>query len=101
MADNQSSIALNIGSQRVSMAVFEPSKSGNSLVLKAYDSEVVLADPATEPSRPAQVSFAISQLAQRLKAGKGKVRYAVSGQSVFTRFVKLPPLGDDDIEQLV
>ncbi|WP_367871307.1 Amuc_1101 family PilM-like pilus complex protein [Luteolibacter sp. Populi] len=101
MADNQSSIALNIGSQRVSMAVFEPSKSGSSLVLKAYDSETVLADPATEPSRPAQISYAIGQLAQRLKAGKGKVRYAVSGQSVFTRFVKLPPLGDDDIEQLV
>lgn len=101
MADNQSSIALNIGSQRVSMAVFEPSKSGSSLVLKAYDSEVVLADPATEASRPAQISYAINQLAQRLKAGKGKVRYAVSGQSVFTRFVKLPPLDDDNVEQLV
>jgi type IV pilus assembly protein PilM len=100
MADNQSSIALNIGSQRVSMAVFEPSKSGSSLVLKAYDSEIVLADPATEPSRPAQIAYAIGQLSQKLKA-KGKVRYAVSGQSVFTRFVKLPPLGDDDIEQLV
>ena len=42
MADTQSSIALNIGSQRVSMAVFEPSKSGG-LVLKAYDSETILA----------------------------------------------------------
>lgn len=100
MADTQSSIALNIGSQRVSMAVFEPSKSGG-LVLKAYDSETILADPATEASRPAQVGFAIGQLTQRLKAGKSKVRYAVPGQSVFTRFVKLPPLGDDDIEQLV
>jgi type IV pilus assembly protein PilM len=100
MADTQSSIALNIGSQRVSMAVFEPSKSGG-LVLKAYDSETIIADPATEASRPAQVGLAISQLTQRLKAGKSKVRYAVSGGSVFTRFVKLPPLGDDDIEQLV
>ncbi|MEK7954274.1 Amuc_1101 family PilM-like pilus complex protein [Luteolibacter soli] len=100
MADTQSSIALNIGSQRVSMAVFEPSKNGG-LVLKGYDSEVILADPATEASRPAQIGYAIGQLTQRLKAGKSKVRYAVSGQSVFTRFVKLPPLGDDDIEQLV
>ncbi len=100
MADTQSSIALNIGSQRVSMAVFEPSKSGG-LVLKAFDSEVILADPATEASRPAQIGYAIGQLTQRLKAGKAKVRYAVSGGSVFTRFVKLPPIGDDDIEQLV
>jgi len=100
MADSQSSIALNIGSQRVSMAVFEPSKSGG-LVLKAYDSETILADPATEASRPAQVGYAITQLTQKLKAGRSKVRYAVAGSSVFTRFVKLPPLGDDDVEQLV
>ena len=100
MADSQSSIALNIGSQRVSMAVFEPSRSGG-LVLKAYDSETILADPATEASRPAQVGYAISQLAQKLKTGRSKVRYSVAGSSVFTRFVKLPPLGDDDIEQLV
>ncbi len=100
MADTQSSIALNIGSQRVSMAVFEPSKSGG-LILKAYDSETILADPATEASRPAQVGFAITQLAQKLKVGRSKVRYAVAGSSVFTRFVKLPPLDDDNIEQLV
>ena len=100
MADTQSSIALNIGSQRVSMAVFEPSKSGG-LVLKAYDSEIILADPATEATRAAQIGFAIGQLADRLKAGRSKVRYAISGQSVFTRFVKLPPLDDDNIEQLV
>lgn len=100
MADTQSSIALNIGSQRVSMAVFEPSRSGG-LVLKAYDSETILADPATESSRPAQIGYAIGQLTQRLKAGRSKVRYAISGQSVFTRFVKLPPLDDDNVEQLV
>lgn len=100
MADTQSSIALNIGSQRVGMAVFEPSKSGG-LILKAYDTETILADPATEGSRPAQIGYAIGQLAQRLKAGRSKVRYAISGQSVFTRFVKLPPLDDDNIEQLV
>lgn len=99
MADNQSTIALNIGTQRVSMAVFEPSKSG-ALVLKAYDAESILADPATEAARAAQISNAISTLVGRAGV-KGKVRYSISGQSVFIRFVKLPPLGDDDIEQLV
>jgi type IV pilus assembly protein PilM len=82
------------------MALFEPSKSGG-IILKAYDSETILADPATEASRPAQIGFAIGQLTQRLKAGRAKVRYAISGQSVFTRFVKLPPLDDDNVEQLV
>jgi type IV pilus assembly protein PilM len=100
MAENQTTVTLNIGSQRISMAVFETSKSGG-LVLKAFDSSELLADPATEAVRMPQTRLAILELAQKLKIGKAKVRYAVSGQSVFTRFVKLPPLDSDNIEQLV
>ncbi|MEN9975178.1 MAG: type pilus assembly protein PilM, partial [Verrucomicrobiota bacterium] len=100
MADTQTNVALNIGSQRISMAVFEVSKSG-ALVLKAYESEAIVADPAAEASRIGQIRITIGDLAQRLKIGKSKIRYAISGQAVFTRFVKLPPLQDDNIEQLV
>ena len=100
MAENQTTVTLNIGSQRVSMAVFETSKSGG-LVLKAYESTALLADPATESVRLPQTRLAIMELVQKLKVGKAKVRYAVSGQSVFTRFVKLPPLDNDNIEQLI
>ena len=100
MADTQTSVAINIGSQRISMAVFEASKNGG-LILKAYDSESIVADPAMDASRIAQTRVAISDLVARLKLGKVKARYAISGQAVFTRFVKLPPLQDDNIEQLV
>jgi type IV pilus assembly protein PilM len=100
MADNQTTVAINIGSQRIGMAVFEASKSGG-LVLKGYDSETIVADPALEASRLSQTRVAIADLAQRLNVGKNKARYAISGQSVFTRFVKLPPLQEDNIEQLV
>ncbi len=100
MADNQTTVALNIGSQRIGMAVFEASKNG-SLILKAYDSETIVADPALEASKISQTRIAVADLAQRLKVGKTKARYAISGQSVFTRFVKLPPLQEDNIEQLV
>jgi type IV pilus assembly protein PilM len=82
------------------MAVFEVSKNGG-LILKAYDSESIVADPSLDASRIAQTRVAISDLAGRLKVGKTKARYAISGQAVFTRFVKLPPLQDDNIEQLV
>jgi len=99
-ADSQSIVALNIGSQRIGMAVFEPSKSGG-IVLKAYDSTTILADPATEMSRIPQIKVAVSELVQRLKVGKSKARYAISGQSVFIRFAKLPPLGEENIEQIV
>jgi type IV pilus assembly protein PilM len=100
MADTQTTVALNIGSQRISMAVFEVSKSGG-LVLKAYDSESIVADPSMDASRIAQTRVAIGDLTRRLKIGQAKTRYAISGQAVFTRFVKLPPLHDDNIEQLV
>ena len=100
MADPQTTVAINIGSQRIGMAVFEVSKTGG-LVLKAYDSESVVADPSMDASRIAQTRVAIADLVQRLKPGKVKARYAISGQAVFTRFVKLPPLQDDNIEQLV
>jgi len=99
-ADSQSTVALNIGSQRIGMAVFEPSKGGG-LVLKAYESSSILADPATEMSRIPQVQLVVSELVERLKVAKSKVRYAISGQAVFTRFVKLPSLEDDNIEQIV
>jgi len=100
MADTQTTVALNIGSQRISMAVFEVSKNGG-LVLKAYDSESIVADPAMDASRISQSRVAICDLAQRIKVDKAKARYAISGQAVFTRFVKLPPLQEDNIEQLV
>ncbi|BCX46531.1 pilus assembly protein pilM [Haloferula helveola] len=99
MADNQSTIALNIGTQRVSMAVFDTSKSGG-LVLKQYDDTAILADPATDTIRASQIRQAVTELVAGMGV-KGKVRYSISGQSVFIRFVKLPPLDDDNIEQLV
>ncbi|MEX1049372.1 MAG: Amuc_1101 family PilM-like pilus complex protein [Akkermansiaceae bacterium] len=100
MAEIQTTVAINIGSQRIGMAVFEVSKSGG-LVLKGYEAETIVADPALDGSKISQIRVAVADLAQRLKVGKTKVRYAISGQSVFIRFVKLPPLQDDNIEQLV
>ena len=99
MADQQSIIALNIGSQRISMGVFIPSKSG--LVLKSYGATSILADPATEAARIPQVQLAIKELAKSLKLGSQKAAYALSGQSVFVRFVKLPPLETEDMGELV
>lgn len=101
MADLQNSVVLNIGSQRVSAAVFEVSKNGG-LVLKSYDSETITADPSVSDTvRTGQTRVALADLVKRLKLPKTKARYAISGQSVFTRFVKLPPLQEDSIEQLV
>lgn len=100
MADTLTTVALNIGSQRIGLAVFETSKSGG-LLLKSFASETIVADPAQESSRIGQIRVAVNDLARQLKVSKSKVRYAIAGQAVFTRFVKLPPLQEDNIEQLV
>jgi len=99
MADTQSIIALNIGSQRISMGVFAQTKKG--LVLKSQGATSILADPATEAARIPQVQLAIKELAKSLKLAKQKTAYSLSGQSVFVRFVKLPPLEEENVEELV
>jgi type IV pilus assembly protein PilM len=100
MADTQTNVAINLGSQRISMAVFENSKNG-LLKLKNFESDTITADPVLEASRNAQVRVALEEMIEKLKVSKSKVRYAISGQSVFTRFVKLPPLQDDNVERIV
>jgi len=100
MADSRSIVALNIGSQRVTMGLLARSSNGG-LILKKYESSSILADPAAEMTRLPQIRIAIAELVNKLGLSKEKVSYAISGQSVFTRFVKLPSLDNDDIEQLV
>ena len=72
MADSQSTIALNIGSQRITMAAFSP-KKGGGLSLKKYQEIDILADPSAESMRNAEVRGAVAQLAKSLKTGKEKV----------------------------
>lgn len=100
MADSPTTVALNIGSQRISVAVFETSKQGD-LILKGYESETIVTDPAFEASREIQILVALKDIVERLDIAKLKVRYAISAQATFIRFVKLPPIQDDNIEQLV
>ena len=100
MVDNKTIVAINIGSQRIGMAVFEPSKTGG-LVLKAYDFEEIMADPALDAARVGQTRIAVADLAQRLGITNSRTRYAIAGHAVFTRFVKLPPIQEENIDQLV
>lgn len=100
MPDVQTIVALNLGSQRISIAIFETSKNGG-MILKAFETDTIIADPAFEALRESHIKVALVELIEKLNIQKSKVRYAISGQSVFTRFVKLPPLQDDNIEQLV
>jgi len=99
MADTKNIAVLNLGSQRVSGAVF--GKVGGDLVLKRYDFVDLSGDPSVDVSRAPQLRVALQELAEKLRLSKQSVWYAVAGHVVFTRFVKLPPVQPDKVDQIV
>ena len=100
MSDSRQIVALNVGSKRVTMGVF--TRSGkNGLALSRYGSRVLDLDPSEESMRLGQMSSAIGELVSELKVKGSTVNYSVSGQSVFIRFIKLPPIDNADVTQLV
>jgi type IV pilus assembly protein PilM len=99
MADSKSIAVLNLGSQRLSGAIF--SKSGGDLVLKKYEFLDMSGDPTVDVSRAPQLTVGLQELASRLKLKGSPVNYAVAGHTVFSRFVKLPPVQGDRMDQIV
>lgn len=86
--------------QTVGLGDFRSTPQGG-LVLHAYSTRQLLADPAAEASRMAQIKLVIREMMGELKLKGGRVNYAIAAQSVFTRFVKLPTVDPDKIDQIV
>ena len=100
MADSKNIVVLNLGSQRVGGAVFSKT-SGGDLTLKRYEIMEMAGDPTIDATRLPQLKVTLEDLANRLKLSKSSVWYSVAGHTVFTRFVKLPPVQGDKLEQIV
>jgi type IV pilus assembly protein PilM len=93
-------ISLNIGSQTLGMAEFRSQPHGG-LVLQSCVLRELLIDPAGEGMRRSQISSAIQEMMHELQIKNGSVNYAVAGQSVFARFVKLPAVEEEKIEKII
>lgn len=100
MADTGTFAVLNLGSQRVSGAVFGKTRAGG-LVLKQVEFAEMFGDPSVEATRLPQMRVALMELCDKLKLKGKPVWYAIAGHVVFTRFVKLPPFEDDKADQIV
>lgn len=90
---------LSLGSQTLSLAQFTTGKAGN-LILEDFVQRELPPDLTADAARQSQVGFILEELARHGDV-KVPVRYAVSGQSVFARFVKLPPMGEQKVEEIV
>ncbi|MBR2328846.1 MAG: pilus assembly protein PilM, partial [Clostridia bacterium] len=99
MAEYKTTVALEIGSQSVTMGVFAP--AGRGFALSRYARRDILLDPVEEGMRMDYVGSAIAEMVQELKVRGSEVRNVVSGQQVFMRFIKLPAIDIDNIAEQV
>lgn len=93
-------ITLNLGSQTIGLAEFQPQAHGG-LVLLNHRLREVVADPAAEAMRNAQVSSTLREMLAEMQVRHESVNYAVPAQSVFARFVKLPAVEEEKIERII
>lgn len=100
MAEKKSVLTLNLGSQRVGMARFGIGGKG-SLMLKEYNFAELPGDPTVDGTRRFALNEAIRQLGAAMKAADSEVNYAVPGQFLIAKFVKLPSLAEDQVEKIV
>jgi type IV pilus assembly protein PilM len=92
-------ISLNLGSQTIRLAEFQLCPQGG-LILLNYGSRETLIDPANEMIDQAE-SSALLELLDELQVNNRAVNYAISGQSMFTRFLRLPTIEQEKIERII
>src|SRR6058998_2223985 len=97
-------ITLNIGSQTIGLAEFRVIHG--RLALLNYRFRETSLDPATGERRDAhdalhETAGVLREIMHEMHIHRADVNYAVSAQSVFARFVKLPALDAEKIDKII
>jgi len=100
MAAQHRILTLDLGTQSVGLAELKAGQDGG-LILANYRSTELLADPAADASRHGQARIAIAEMAAAMGFKGQVVNYSIASQSVFTRFVKLPSVGEEQVHDIV
>ena len=100
MASPPRIIAVNLGSQTISVAEFRR-QAAIGLAIHGFRRRDIVADNPADPVRHLQITTALRQMLDELGIKKLKANYAVPGQSVFTRFVRLPAVEEEKIERII
>ncbi|HRZ13747.1 MAG TPA: type IV pilus assembly protein PilM [Kiritimatiellia bacterium] len=93
-------LALDIGASSLKMAEFTALKSGGVELVNFGVAPLDL-DPQAEGERSAYISTTLREIMQDRGIRPGRVLLSVSGQAVFSRFVKLPPVDRDKVYQII
>ncbi len=100
MANPNRILSLDIGASSLKLAEFQSDRSGG-LELVRYAVESLGLDPQDDSDRSRYIVTTLREMLQEHGIRPGPVVVSVSGQSVFSRFVKLPPVEPEKVEQIV
>ena len=101
MAAPKGILALNLGTQTISLAEFQRNADGG-LTLSRLKQGEILGDPSADPTRAAQTKLQVEQIVGELGVKGRSVNYAIASHVIFTRPVTLPSVGDaTQVEQIV
>jgi type IV pilus assembly protein PilM len=89
---------LNLGSQSLELATFQPQPQGG-LILSGYQSRQLFS--SNEEQRAAQIVAALREMMGDLRIRGGNVIYTVAEEMVFSRFVRLPAIDQEKIEKII
>ncbi len=92
--------ALNIGSSHLTLAEFNP-LSGGGMELVNYGIASLGLDPDSDSESSAYIVSALRDLVREKRIKPGPIQIAISGQIVFPRYVKLPPVSGDKLRQIM
>jgi len=94
-------LALDIGASGLKLGAFVPQRGGG-LELVGYAIRELDPDPANEEQHLNELQLQLREMLLEMKVPAGRpVVLSVSGQQVFSRFVKLPPVSRDKIIEMV
>lgn len=102
MAKKERTLVLDIGSTAIHAGEFEIEPQSGSMTLLAIEN-VEFPEYPNENNRSLIISNALERVMESGKFSAKKAAICVSGQAAFMRFVKLPPVTEDDssIRQIV
>lgn len=93
-------IVINLGMQTVTMAVLQPA-TGGGVTLTGFTQSDLIPDPAADGSRFSQLKVVLGEMKNRLGWKGGVSACAIPSQGVFTRFVQIPKVEPDKIDQVL
>ncbi len=92
--------ALNIGSSHLALAEFKP-LGGGGMELVNYGIAPLGLDPDSDSESSAYIVSALRDLVREKRIKPGPIQIAISGQIVFPRYIKLPPVSGDKLRQIM